>query len=142
MIFDPPEPTKPTRETRYYQVIVARGLIGFEIEATDQLPDEPCAWFEQNDIIFYHHHGLFLVLPNIDPTLIPEIVKNKFIVIDEKHRRRLTDSLSPFGVMPQGTARIYEVPLIESSTNHPIKSIFRSASVKENGIVSVFNSDS
>ena len=128
------EVTKPPlREVRYYRILrkenqSGENLIGFEIEATDQLPDEPQLWFERSSAILHHHGRFFIVLPDIPDEVLTELKEAPYTFIDEKYQRRYSDSLSPFGMQPQGTARLYEVPILQPHPNNvPIRSLFKDA---------------
>ena len=127
MKFDATVIQPPLREVRHFRVINVQGVVGFEIEALDQWPDEALGWFERNDAIFHHHGRYFIILKDIPKQLIEEIKQTNYVVIDEKHQRRLADSLSPFGMMPQGTARIYEVPLFHPEQSTHFRDLFSQA---------------
>ncbi len=117
----------PFREIRHFRIIRVQDIVGFEIEALDQWHDEPLFWFERNDAIFHHHARHFIILKNIPKDIIKEIKQNSYVVMDEKHQRRLSDSLSPFGMMPQGAARIYEVPLFHPHQQTHFRDLFKNA---------------
>ena len=127
MKFEQPHHTLPVRDVRLFRLFRSNGLIGFEIEATDQLPDNPSLWFERQNAILHHHGHYFIVLPHVPDSIIAEIKESSFVIIDEKHQRRFTDSPSPFGMMPQGTARLYEVPVLTLDHTSPIRDIFADA---------------
>lgn len=127
MKFDEAHAPRATRELRHYRTIRVQGLIGFEIEATDQWPDDPHLWFERDHAILHHHGHVFFILPNIPNDIMEELKQTGYVVIDEKHQRRLSDSPSPFGIQPQGTARLYEVPIIQVESDHHIKTAFQNA---------------
>jgi hypothetical protein len=96
----------------HYEILrAADEFIGFEIEAQDILPTEPTFWVEHNKGVLEHGPTRIIILPHLSANLRDRLKEMEFVIIEEKHKRHFSDTLSPWGMDRGGMARSYEAPI-------------------------------
>jgi hypothetical protein len=107
-----------------YRQLQDSNHFGFVIEAPPRFPEHPHLWLEGNDAVIHHSPGLFIVLPDLAPFLIDEIINRETLMISETYGSR-GDGLMPWGMDRSASGgRIYEVRIFHTEAIGDIRKIF------------------
>jgi hypothetical protein len=110
--------------TSPYRQLQDSNHFGFVIEAPPRFPEHPHLWLEGNDAIIHHSPGLFIVLRDLAPFLIDEIMDRETLMISETYGSR-GDGLMPWGMDKSASGgRIYEVRILHTEGIGDIRKIF------------------
>ncbi len=106
-----------------YRQIQDQNHFGFIIEPPRRFPENPRLWLEETDAVIHHSPGLFVVLRDLPPFLIDEIMSRERLLISETYGRG--DGLMPWGMDNSATGgRSYEVDIIHIEGIGDIRKIF------------------
>lgn len=108
-----------------YRQLQDSNHFGFVIEAPGRFPEHPRLWLEDSDAIIHHSQGIFIVLPDLPPHLLDEIMNRETLMISETYGRAYGDGLMPWGMDKSGNGgRTYEVEIIHTEGIGDIRKIF------------------
>ena len=107
-----------------YRQIQDSNHFGFIIEAPSRFPEHPHLWIEDTQAVIHHSPGLFIVLPDLAPFLIEEIMNRDTLMISETYGSR-GDGLMPWGMDKSASGgRTYEVRIVHTEAIGDIRRIF------------------